>query len=432
MSNHSKQMLWITNGRIIDPANQVDEQADLLIVDGKIASIEDHPKRQADHQHIDATGLIVCPGLIDLCARIRIPGTDSAAQLHQELKAAVAGGITRIVCPPDTRPVIDLPATALLEQDLAHSLDLLQVHPLAAMTVHLDGERLTDMAMLKDAGCVGVSNGLRPIKDTLVARRAMQYAATYDIPVFLTPFDPYLQGNGCVHEGEISTMLGLPAIPEAAETVAVARDIALIETTGVTAHFQLLSSARSIAMMREAQQRGVPITASVSAHHLHLCENDIGDFDTNYKVIPPLRSETDRQALHKAIRRKNITTVVSDHQSRGLDSKLAPFSEAATGMVGLQTLLPLTLRLSKQDELSLSDTLALLTSEAGKRIGIDSALSIGNEADLCLFNPDTLWTVSNDTLISRGHNTPFLGDTMQGQVRYTLRAGKIVYTAESE
>ncbi len=422
--------LLIQNGRLIDPANNTDKQADLFIKNGRIAALPDVTNELTPDKTIDASGLIVCPGLIDLCARLRIPGTDSAEQLEQELRAAAAGGITRLVCPPDTRPVIDLPAGALLEQDLANSLKLTQVHPLGAATVGLEGERLTDMAMLKEAGCIGVSNGLSPIRDTLVARRAMQYAATYDITVFLTPFDPYLQGNGCLHEGEISTLLGLPAIPEAAETVAVARDLALIETTGVRAHFQFLSSARSVEMVREAQQRGIKITASVAAHHLHLSENDVGDFDSNYKVIPPLRSEADRIALQQGIADKTITTICSDHQSRGRDAKLAPFSEAATGIVGLQTLLPLALLVAQNGICSLSDALSLLTSQAADLIGVESNLAEGSHAELCLFDPDSEWLLTDQSLLSRGKNTPFLGRTMLGKVRYTIRNGEVIYSAD--
>ncbi|MCP4009196.1 MAG: dihydroorotase, partial [Proteobacteria bacterium] len=270
--------LEILNGHLLDPQNKRDGAHNLYIENGQIIALDAPPAEFKAESQIDASGKIVCPGLIDLCARVRSPGADSAWALEKELRSAVAGGITRLVCPPDTMPVIDMPATALLEQDLASDAGLARIHPIGAMTRKLEGKLLTDMAMLDEAGCVGVGNALKPIADTLILRRAMQYASTYDIKVFLTPFDPYLLGNGCVHEGALSTELGLPSIPEAAETVAVARDLALIETAGVRAHIQLLSSARALEMIEHAQNHKLPVSASVAAHHLHICETDMPHF----------------------------------------------------------------------------------------------------------------------------------------------------------
>ncbi len=421
--------LAIIGGRVIDPKNEVEAVSNVYIKKGRIIAIGKRaPKNFDKAQQIDATGQIVCPGLIDLCARVRLPGADSAHALKKELKSAVAGGVTRVVCPPDTRPVIDMAATALLEQDLANDIGLARVHPLGAMTRNLDGEALTDMAMLKEAGCVGVSNALRPIVDTLVARRAMQYASTYGIKVFLTPIDSYLQGNGCIHEGEISTLLGLPAIPESAETVAVARDLALVETANVQAHIHLISSARSVNMIRNAKKRSLSVSASVSAHHLHLSEDDMVAFDASYKVQPPLRSERDKKALRQGIKDGTLTVVCSDHHSRGKDTKLVPFSEASTGIVGLQTLLPLTLKLAEQGVCNLSEAIALLTANPAAEIGLDTGhLGIGSTADICVFDPNKEWQLTNKALFSRGINTPFLNQTMQGQVSHTLINGKAVF-----
>ena len=325
-------------------------------------------------------------------------------------------------------PVIDMPATALLEQDLAADVGLARIHPIGAMTRKLEGLLLTDMAMLDEAGCVGVGNALKPIADTLVLRRAMQYASTYDIKVFLTPFDPYLLGNGCIHEGALSTELGLPSIPEAAETVAVARDLALIETAGVRAHIQLLSSARALEMIQHAQSRNLPVTASVAAHHVHICETDMPHFDPNFKVLPPFREPEDRQALRDGIKNGVISSVCSDHQSRGRDTKLAPFSEASSGVTGLQTLLSLTLRLADEGVCSLSQAIALLTSNPAREINIDSGhLAIGQAADICIFDPNELWKLTSDKLYCRGNSSPFIGQTLKGKVSHTLIDGQLVY-----
>ena len=420
--------LSILNGHLIDPKNNLDGKHDLFIQDGIVISLDKPPKGFRADTTVDAKNKIVCPGLIDLCARVRSPGADSAHVLHKELQSAVAGGITRLVCPPDTLPVIDMPATALLEQDLAADAGLARIHPIGAMTRKLEGTTLTDMALLKEAGCVGVGNALKPIADTLVMRRAMQYASTYDIKIFLTPFDPYLLGNGCVHEGALSTRLGLPAIPEAAETVAVARDLALVETSGVRAHIQQLSSARALEMIEHAQARGLAVSASVSAHHLHISEADMPDFDPNYKVLPPFREESDKQALRQGICSGSISSVCSDHQSRGRDTKLAPFSEASTGVIGLQTLLSLTLRLSHEKLCSLSEAIALLTINPAQEIGIDGGhLAVGQIADVCIFDPEAIWELSAETLYCRGESSPFIHQKLRGKVSHTLIEGKVVY-----
>lgn len=420
--------LEILNGRLLDPQNDIDEVRDLFIENGRIVALGTAPDNFEAEAQIDAEAKIVCPGLIDLCARVRGPGADSAYALEKELRSAVAGGITRLVCPPDTMPVIDMPATALLEQDLAADAGLARVHPIGAMTRKLEGLLLTDMAMLDEAGCVGVGNALKPIADTLVLRRAMQYASTYDIKVFLTPFDPYLLGNGCIHEGALSTELGLPSIPEAAETVAVARDLALIETAGVRAHIQLLSSARALEMIQHAQSRNLPVTASVAAHHVHICETDMPHFDPNFKVLPPFREPEDRQALRDGIKNGVISSVCSDHQSRGRDTKLAPFSEASSGVTGLQTLLSLTLRLADEGVCSLSQAIALLTSNPAREINIDSGhLAIGQAADICIFDPNELWKLTSDKLYCRGNSSPFIGQTLKGKVSHTLIDGQLVY-----
>jgi dihydroorotase len=423
--------LKIQGGRIIDPANRVDAVNDLYIDStGFIVAIGKAPGAFKTERTLDAGGRLVCPGLIDLRARLREPGLEHKATMESETRAAVAAGITTLCCPPDTWPVIDTPAMAQMVQSRAWRFGLAFVHPLGALTQGLEGKLLTDMAALEEAGCVGVSNGLEPVTDTLVLRRAMEYAATFGLTVHLHAEDPWLRNSGCVHEGEVGTRLGLPGIPEAAETVAVARDLALIEQTGVRAHFCGLTSARSIEMIAEAQRHGLPVTADVTAHHLHLTEHDIGFFNTQCHVRPPLRSTHDREALRAALKNGVIGALCSDHQPHEPDAKLAPFAESEPGISGLETLLPLTLRLVEEKLCSLSEALALLTSKPAEILGIEAGtLGVGATADLCIIDPTQHWTLTSERLISRGHNSPFLGWEFTGRVTHTLVGGEVVFEA---
>lgn len=421
----------ITGGRLIDPANSVDRRTDLYIENGFIATLDDAPAGFEASTTIDASGLVVCPGLIDLRARLREPGQEDKATMSSEIDAAVAGGITVLSIPPDTFPPIDTPAMAQMIQQKAWQIGKTFIHPVGALTQNLDGEMLTDMAALGEAGCVGVSNALHAIRDTVVMRRAMQYASTFDLTVFLHAQDPWLQGNGCVHEGEISTRLGLPAIPEAAETVGVSRDLALMETTGARCHFNGLSAARSVEMVARSQRDGVPVSADVTAHHLHLTEHDIGFFNTQCHVIPPLRSARDRDRLLAGIADGTISAVCSDHQPHEPDAKLAPFSESESGISGLETLLPLTLRLVEDKVVDLPRALALLTLEPARILGIDAGhLGAGATADVCIFDPDAEWTFERRRLVSRGKNSPFDGWPLKGRVRHTLVGGEVAYSGD--
>jgi dihydroorotase len=421
--------LHIKGGRVVDPANDVDEIADLYIDDdGFVASVGAAPMDFAVTDVIDARKRIVCPGLVDIRVRVREPGEEYKATIESECLAAVSAGITTLVCPPDTNPVIDTPAMAQMIQQRAWRYGLAFIHPLGALTRGLEGTQLSDMESLDEAGCVGFTNALNPVRDTLVMRRAMEYAASFDLTVFLHAEDPWLHGTGCAHEGEVGTRLGLSGIPEAAETVAVARDLALIEQTGVRAHFCQLSTARAVAMVAEARNRGLPVSADVTAHHLHLSEHDIGFFNTMCHVMPPLRSERDREGLRQGLRDGVIAVVCSDHQPHEPDAKLAPFSESEPGISGLETLLPLTLRLVDQGLIELRHAIALLTANPAEVIAVDSGhLGVGATADICIFDPEASWTLSAETMTSRGRNSPFLGQSLKGRVTHTLVGGQLVY-----
>lgn len=423
--------LSIEKGRVIDPAAGFDAAADVHIEDGRIVAVGKAPEGFAPDRRIDARDRIVCPGLVDLRARLREPGQEHKASIASETRAAAAGGITTLCMPPDTQPVIDTPAVAELIRRRAADAGFARVLPLAALTTGLAGEQLAEMARLKAAGCVGVSNALAPISNTLVMRRAMEYAASHGLTVFLYAEDAYL-GGGCAHEGAVSTRLGLPAIPEAAETVAVARDLMLIEQTGARVHFCHLSSERALRMIARAQYDGLPITADVTAHHLHLTEHDLGHFNANCHVRPPLRTQRDRDGLRHGLAAGTLAGICSDHQPHDADAKLAPFSETEPGISGLETLLALTLRLADEDgPLSLGDALACITSRPAQVLGIEAGtLGVGRSADVCVFDPEAYWTVDPGALVSRGKNTPFGGWELKGRVTHTLFAGQVVYSLE--
>jgi dihydroorotase len=421
--------LAIRGGFVCDPANRVNGKRDVYVdPEGFIVAVGRAPRGFKARRIIDATNRIVCPGLIDLRARLREPGQEHKATLESELRAAVSGGITTLCCPPDTTPVIDTPAMAQMIQSRAWRFGYAFIHPLGALTRDLKGQHLADMEALDDAGCVAFTNAMTPVTDTLVMRRAMEYAASFDLVVFLHSEDPWLKANGCCHEGEISARLGLPGIPEAAETVAVARDLALIDQTRVRAHFCGLSSARAAQMIGEAQRRGLPVSADVTAHQLHLTENDIGFFDTRCHVLPPLRSRRDREALRRAVKQGVISAICSDHQPHEPDAKLAPFSDAEPGISGLETLLPLTLRLVDEKVLSLSQAIALVTRGPANILGLDSGhLGADATADICIIDPKATWSLTAGKMLSRGQNTPFLDVKLRGRVTHTIIGGRLVY-----
>ena len=418
----------IKNGRVVDPANKIDTVTNIYIVNGQIAAVGNAPAGFSADQEIDATGKLVCPGLVDLSARLREPGYEHKATIASETRAAALSGITTLVCPPDTDPVIDTPAVIKLIRQRSEQAGYSHVHCLGAATNDLAGELLSEMAALQEAGCVGISNAIVPIKNPLIMKHIMEYAATFDLTVFLFAEDPSLRNNGCMHEGAISTRLGLPGIPEAAETVAVARDLALIADTGVRAHFCRLSTAKAAQMIARAQHEGLPVTADVSAHQLYLTDMDVGEFDNQCHVRPPLRSQRDMQGLRDAVAKGVISAVCSDHQPHENDAKLNPFREAASGISALETLLPLTLRLVDECNISLSDALALVTVHPAQILGIDAGtLSIGSPADVIVVDPEEYWSLSKATMLSRGRNTPFIGWELKGQVQQTLINGVMVY-----
>jgi len=421
----------ISGGRLVDPGNQVDELLDICVAEGRVVAVGQPPDGFSADIELDATGLYVIPGLIDLNARLREPGEEFKATIDSECRAAAAGGITTLCCPPDTDPVIDTPAVIELIRHRAQQAGAARVVSLGALTRGLDGEHLSEMAALQRAGCVGVSNALKPLASTYIQRHAFEYAATFDLTVFLHADDAALSANGCMHEGHLSTRLGLPGIPEAAETVAVARDLALIQQTGVRAHFCRLTTQRAVRMVARARFEGVPVTADVAIPNLYLSELDTIDFGADYHFIPPLRTQEDRDGLLEGLQNEALSALCSDHQPHEADAKLAPFPATEPGASGLDSLLSLTLKLVEEKHLSLADAIARVTSGPASILNIPyGELSVGRAADICILDPHSTWRLDEASMHSQGKNTPFRGWEMPGRVRYTLRGGQIIFSSD--
>ena len=418
----------IRGAQVLDPASQRDEAVSIFVADGRIASVGKAPDGFRADEVIDARGLIACPGLVDLSARLREPGFEYKATLESELRAAAAGGITTLACPPDTDPPLDEPGLVEMLKRRAASLAHGRVHPLGALTVGLKGERLAEMAELAAAGCVGFSQGNAPLPalDTLYS--AMNYAATFGFTVWLRAEDSALAGGGVAHEGEVATRLGLAPIPVIAETVALRTIIELMSATGARVHIARLSSAAGVAVVREAKARGVALTCDVGVHHLHLCDRDIGDFDANCRLTPPLRDPSDRDMLRRALAEGVIDAVCSDHTPVDEDAKQVPFAEAEPGATGLELLLPLTLQWGREVGLSPLQSLAAVTVRAARVLGVPAGtLSVGADADICLYDPKRPWIVQANALASQGRNTPFTGLELIGRVVRTLAGGRTIH-----
>lgn len=420
--------LHIRNGRVIDPKSGLDAVRDVFIAAGKIVALGEAPPGFHANRVIDATGLVVCPGLVDLSARLREPGFEYKATLESELLAAAAGGVTSLACPPDTDPPLDEPGLVEMLKYRARSLNLARVHPVGALTQKLAGERLAEMAVLHEAGCVAFSQADAPLADTELLKRALEYAATFGFSVWLRPQDPFLARDGVAHDGPVATRLGLRAIPACAETIALATILLLVRATGARVHLCRLSSREAVDMVRRARHDGLPITCDVSVNHLHLCDEDIGWFDANCRLVPPLRAEEDCAALRAALAEGTIDAVCSDHTPVDDDAKQRPFGEAEPGATGLELLLPLTLKWAQEAGVPLAGALARITCEPARILGIDRGrLAVGQSADLCLFDPAGITRIEPQRLKSQGRNTPFLGQTLPGRVHMTVLEGHVVF-----
>ncbi len=420
--------IHIANGRLIDPKHGIDKKTDVYVGAGKVVGIGQAPDGFAANRSIDAAGMIVMPGLVDLAARLREPGFEYKATLESEMLAAVAGGVTTLACPPDTDPPLDEPGLVEMLKYRARGLNLAHVYPLGALTVGLAGENITEMAELTEAGCVAFSHADHPLTDNLVLLRAMQYASTFDYAVWLRPQDAFLSRGGVAHDGEVATRLGLAGIPDCAETIAIATILELARVSGVRLHLCRLSTAAGVELVRAAKRNGLLVSCDAAIHHAHLSEIDIGYFDSHCNLVPPLRSLRDRDALRAGLADGAIDALCSDHTPVDEDGKLRPFGEAEPGATGLELLLPLTIKWAREAKVALPAALALVTHKPAAIFGIDAGhLAVGHSADICVFDPEQHWTVNPANLRSQGKNTPFTGYEVPGKVRYTLVEGRLVF-----
>lgn len=425
-----KQTTLIKNGRVIDPSCDLDQVTDIVIRHNRIVALgSEIPSDFNSDIVIDAKGLWVLPGIVDLSAYLREPGQENKTRIPFETYAAVSAGITRICCMPETDSPIDSGATVKLIRSKAKQAGFAQVNMIGALTQGLKGEQLSHMGSLKYNGCVGLSQGWNSIKDLATLRKAMEYAATFELPLFLHPIEHSLMEKGGMHEGALATRLGLSPIPVAAETAAMAQILTLVELTKAPVHFCRLSSAKSVRLLKQAKEEGLPVTADVAIHQLFLTEMDVCDYNPLCHVIPPFRSERDRDALRQAVSDGVIDAICSDHQPHEIDSKLAPFEETSPGISAFETLLPLALRLVEENVLSLGSAIAYLTHKPAALINKKSGtLKVGAKADLSLFDPHQFWQLDPCDFLSNGKNTPFTGWSFSGKTVKTLVKGKTVYT----
>ena len=428
--------LLIKNGRVIDPATGFDEVGDVAIAAGRIVSLQSTAADFTPNRIIDASGCIVCPGLIDLSARLREPGHEHEGMLESELAAAVAGGVTSVVCPPDTDPVLDESGLVKMLKFRAEKLNQSRVFPLGALTRGLRGEALTEMVQLTEAGCVGFSQAEVPLANTQVLMRALQYAATFGYTVFLRPQEIHL-GQGVAASGPLATRMGLSGVPVASETIALHTIFELVRATGARVHLCRISSAQGVALVAAVKAEGLGITCDVSINSLHLTDVDIGYFDSRMRLAPPLRQQRDRDSIQRGLADGTIDALVSDHTPVDEDAKTLPFAEAEPGATGLELLLGLACKWAADSQAGLMRALAVVTSEPARVLGSSlgtleasvGRLVKGGVADLCIFDPASEWTVEPAALRSQGKHTPFSGHSLPARVRWTLVGGQIAYEA---
>ncbi|WP_263261350.1 dihydroorotase [Pseudomonas entomophila] len=415
----------IIGARLIDPASGLDQLADLHLEGGKLLAVGAAPSAFVPHQTLQAQGLVAAPGLVDLNVSLREPGFSRKGTIASETRAAAAGGVTSLCCPPRTRPVLDTSAVAELILDRARDAGHCKVFPIGALSKGLEGEQLAELVALRDAGCVAFGNGLNTFTNTRTLCRALEYAATFDLTVIFNSQDRDLAAGGLAHEGPTASFLGLPGVPETAETVALARDLLLVEQSGVRAHFSQLTTARGAEMIAQAQARGLPVTADVALYQLILTDEALTGFSSLYHVQPPLRTRADRDGLREAVKAGVIQAISSHHQPHERDAKQAPFGATEPGISSVELLLPLALTLVEEGLLDLPTLLGRLTTGPAQALRLAAGeLKVGGPADLVLFDPAAT-TVAGEHWYSRGENSPFLGHCLPGAVRYTLVEGRI-------
>ncbi|TCK42731.1 dihydroorotase [Paraburkholderia sp. BL8N3] len=422
--------IQIQGGTLIDPAAGTERRADVYIAAGRVVAIGDAPADFNAAKTIDATGLAVAPGFVDLSARLREPGFEHKATLESEMAAAMAGGVTSLVCPPDTDPVLDEPGLVEMLKFRAQKLHQAHVYPLGALTVGLKGEAITEMVELTEAGCIGFSQADTPIVNTRTLLRALQYATTYGYTVWLRPQDAYMASGGVAASGAVASRLGLSGVPVSAETIALHTIFELMRVTGARVHLSHLSSAAGVGLVRVAKSEGLAVTCDVTVNHVHLTDIDIGYFDSQFRLDPPLRSQRDREAIRAGLADGTIDAICSDHTPLDDDEKLLPFAEATPGSTGLELLLSLTVKWAREANVPLAKALSRITAAPADVLKLSAGrIAAGAIADLCIFDPAAEWLVDPRKLKSQGHNSPFLGYELPARVRATIVSGHLAYEA---
>ncbi|KGF31404.1 dihydroorotase [Oligella urethralis] len=424
--------ILIKNGRLLDPKNKLDAVHDIAIAGQRIVAID--PVDFEAERVIDASGLVVIPGLVDLSVRLREPGYEHRDTLENELMAALSGGVTRLVLPPDTDPTLDEPGLVEMLKHRARSLNQTYVYPLGAMTVGLNGERITEMAELTRAGCVAFSQANRPLPELGTLKQCMQYAKSFDYSLWLRPHERSLSANGVAASGEVASRLGLAGIPVQSETIALHALFELQRSIGVRLHLCRLSSAQGIELVRQAKAEGLPVTCDVSINHVHLSDVDIGYFDSNYRLDPPLRSQRDRDAITRGLMDGTIDAICSDHIPLDDEDKLVPFAEAVPGASGVELLFSLVYKWAKENEVPLLEALTKVTcgpvsilQQAAPAFSACGQLSVGSPADLALVDLEAYWTVNRDNLLSQSVHTPFINYQVPGCVKLTVVSGCVMW-----
>jgi dihydroorotase len=420
--------IQIQGGTIIDPAAGTEARKDVFIAAGRIVAIGDAPADFNAAKIIDATGLYVAPGFVDLSARLREPGFEHKATLESEMAAAMAGGVTSLVCPPDTDPTLDEPGLVEMLKFRAQKLHQAHVYPLGALTVGLKGESITEMVELTEAGCIGFSQADNPIVDTRTLLRALQYATTYGYTVWLRPQDAYMARGGVAASGALASRLGLSGVPVSAETIALHTIFELMRVTGARVHLSHLSSAAGVALVRAAKAEGLAVSCDVTINHVHLTDLDIGYFDSQFRLDPPLRQQRDREAIRSGLQDCTIDAICSDHTPLDDDEKLLPFAEATPGATGLELLLSLTVKWAREANVPLAKALARITAAPADVLKLPAGrIATGALADVCVFDADASWRVDPSKLRSQGRNSPFLGYELPARVRATIVGGHLAF-----
>ena len=425
-------ILWITGGRVIDPANQRDEIGDVYAVDGILVDSLDDAQKEAATK-VDATGLVVAPGLVDIHVHFRDPGQTHKEDIASGSRAAAAGGFTTVVCMPNTSPVCDSAGTIQRIMDKVEHDSVINIYPTGCLTIGMDGEQLAPTGQLKNAGVVAMTDDGKCVQSNEIMRRAVEYAKMFDLPIMDHCQDASLTQGAVMNEGEWSLRLGLRGWPKAAEDIIVARNVLLAELTGAHIHMQHVSSANSVDILRRALERGAPVSGEASPHHIEFTDADLKDYDTVYKMNPPLRTEADKEALIEGLCDGTLCCIATDHAPHSPDEKDREFDAAPFGIIGLENSLASSLgTLYHSGRLSLNEVIALMTHKGAELCKLDAGtLSSGAPADICVFDPDEEWTVDAEKFFSKSRNCPWNGRTLKGKIKGTYVGGTQVFDGES-